>query len=221
MNKISKLALSVAVSLPLLGVGVVFAEDTPTANTTTSQAAQTTQSSDGQTKSEETKKAELKSQFEKRKTALKAKLTTAQQKRIKERCKNAQTLISKLDARDAKTQQGRLAAYDGVVTKLTNLETKVAAQGVDTTSLKAQITALQAKVANFKTDMEAYRFAVSDTASMSCTTDPAAFKASLAASREDFAKIKADAADIRMYLKDTIKPTLAAIRTELKKGEAN
>ena len=104
---------------------------------------------------------------------------------------------------------------------LNKLQTKLSGQGVDTTQLAAEITALKEKIDTFNNDLGAYRETLSDIANMDCEADPSAFKASLDQARESLKKVHADAVDIRTYVKDTIKPTLQTIRSGLENAETN
>lgn len=152
-----------------------------------------------------------------RKAALKTKLTAAQQKRIQARCKSAQGKITELNAKSANAQQTRLKVYSEVTTRLNDLQTKVAAQGVDTTALKTQLSELQTKIDTFQTDVKVYSNAVADTAALDCVADPTAFKASLDASRSALIKVREDAVAIRTHLNQNVKPAMVAIKTELAK----
>lgn len=150
-----------------------------------------------------------------RKAVLKTKLTAAQQKRVQTRCKAAQGRINEAIKKATIVQQNRAKAHAGVVSRLTTFESKVSAQGVDTTDFKAQITTLQTKVATFNADLQLYTEAVNDTAALDCVADPTAFAASLAASRTALAKVRADTVAIRAHVNDTIKPLMVTVKTKL------
>jgi hypothetical protein len=158
----------------------------------------------------------------KRKADLKTKLTTVQQKRVQSRCKNAQTLLKVTIEKAEKIQTNRDKIHTDLLNKLTNLETKLAASGVDTTELKAQIADLQTKVDTFKTDSAAYIQAAQDTAATDCQADPVAFKASLEAARASLKKLQTDAVAIRTSFAQQIKPQLADAKSKLEtQKEAN
>ncbi len=184
------------------------ANTTADVKTTNQVTAQTTTLSDAD-------KKKMQERLNQRKTELKTKLTTAQKTRIQTKCKAAQGLIGPIREKVKTQEKGRAEVYGGVVAKLTDLSVKLKAKGIVTTELDASVTTLQGKVTTFKTDIEAYKQAVSDLTDMECATDPDAFQASLLASRTALEKVNKDAADIRSYIKDTIKPILAKIKTEL------
>ena len=164
---------------------------------------------------EETEKTTVADRVAKRKTELKTKLTTVQQKRVQSRCKNAQTLLKVTIEKATKVQANRDKIHADLLNKLTNLETKLVASGVDTTELKAQITDLQTKVNTFKTDSAAYIQAAQDTAATDCQTDPVAFKASLEDARATLKKLQVDAVAIRTTFAQEIKPRLADAKSKL------
>lgn len=178
-------------------------ETAPAANRVTTQSAEKTQAE----------------RIAERKAAAKTKLTTNQQKRIKDRCKGAQGKITEATAKATIVQQNRLKVHQDVVTRLAAFEAKVTGQGVDTTALKEQLTALQTLVTAFETDLKTYSDAVADTAALDCVADPVAFNASLEASRTALAKVRADAVAIRTHVNDKVKPAMVTIKTQLAQSQ--
>ena len=194
-------ALSTGLLLSVLLVAPVLAVETTQDDASTSQA--------------QTKKEDLQKRLEKRKEALKTKLTVAQEKRLGLRCKNAQAMIKDLQAKATKVHVNRAEAHKNLVTRLTTLQGKLDSKGADTAKLKTQITELQTKIAMFDTDLATYKQSVADLVDMDCTVDPAGFKASLEEARAELKKVQADSAAVKAYVKDTIKPTLVAIRVSI------
>lgn len=157
--------------------------------------------------------------LEKLKTDLKIKLDAKEQEKLKTRCKPAQTIVKNVGERFNTKAPGRAKIYDELVTRLNSLVTKLKAKGVDTTELEQEISMLQTKVTLFNTDLAAYKQALSDLRDVDCVTDPTAFKAALEAARTAHDKVIKDAADVKAYVKDTIKPTLQKIRSVLEEQE--
>jgi peptidoglycan hydrolase CwlO-like protein len=200
-----KIALSTGLLMPVFVMAPVLAVETTDTTTTTTTSQQT----------DDTQKAELQTRVQKRKEALKTKLTTLEQKRLQTKCKNSQGLISNLKGRITGIETSRTQVYTNLVDRLNNLQSKLDTKGADTAELKTEITTLQTKIDTFKTDLAAYKQSVSDTATLDCTTDPTGFKASLEDSRAGLTKVRSDAQDIKTYVNDTIKPTLKNIRATL------
>lgn len=206
MGKRIKLLLALVLVVPVFTFGIVAAnENDDTSNTAAEQT----------TKDPDTTAAGIKERLEKKKAELKTKLAAAEQQRIKTKCKTAQGVVKTLGTRVKGTETSRAAVHKNSVDRLTKLAEKLKSKGVDTAQLESQIATLQTKVDTFKTDMTNYKQAVSDLASVDCTTDPAAFKAALENARSLREKLSKDVADVRAYINETIKPTLKTIRAQL------
>ncbi len=184
-----------ALMTPLFFMGVVNAQDTA-ANTSDSTTT-------------------LQTRLQARKDALKLKLTTAEQARLKLRCKAAQGLVSSLSGRITGIETSRNEVYGNVVNHLTTLSDKLKAESVDTTELNNEVTTLKGKIDTYKTDLAAYKQAVSDLSGIDCVSDPTGFKTMLETARPDLVKVGVDIKAIRSYVTDTIKPTLVSIHDQL------
>jgi len=150
-----------------------------------------------------------------RKARLQTKLTTAQQVRLKARCKAAQGLLNPMREKVAAIQKNRVNAYDALSDQLNSLITKVGDKA-DTTELKTELDTYHDKVNDFETSLNDYKQAVSDLVDVDCVSDPAAFKASLDSARTLLTDARTKAADIRTYVTDTIKPSLQKLRDQLR-----
>jgi len=212
MNTRITLTFAAALLVPVLIASTAFAVDEPAPTTTTTQKPTTTPAP----LTDEQKRL-MQERIQKRKDALKLRLTTAQQNRLKDRCKNAQGKIQSEQSKVNGIETSRAKVHANVLSHLTKLETKLAAQGLNTTELKVQITVLQTKIATFNTDLVEYKAAVSDLAAMDCVADPVGFKSSLEATRTARKKLREDAVAVHTYIKETIKPTLATLRAQLEK----
>lgn len=168
----------------------------------------------------ETDPALVKARLEKLKTSLKIALTNAEQARLKQRCKAAQTIAAKLNERFGTSVTTRTKAYENLVKHLTNIIAKLKAKGVDVSKLQQENVELQSKIATYKTDLASYKQALSDVKTIDCVADPAAFKAALQTARTAHDKLVNDAIAIKTYVKDTIKPTLEEIRKTLEAQES-
>jgi len=207
-----KIAASATLVVPLLLVASVAAQEDNTVNSSLKvQTAQTTVE-----KTAEQKKQELLDRLNKRKTELKIKLTTAAKTRLQNRCKAAQGLLSSLEGRIKGIETSRTQVYGNLEERLEKLSAKLKEAGLDTTTLDSQLETLSQKIDIFETDLAAYKQAVADLAAMDCEADPEAFKASLEEARTLRLKLHQSSLDIRIYVKETIKPTLAQLREQLK-----
>lgn len=210
MQRHRRLLVSAALLTPLFVVGTVAAIDAGTTTNTTT----TPSSNETKTLSTEEKQA-LTQRVTQRKDAMKTKLAAAEQQKIQSKCKSAQGVIAPLANGLETAHSKREQAYGGVIARLAMLLNKLKAQNVDTTKLQSEIDALKAQYAQYQADMTTYKQAVTDLKSMDCASDPAGFKASLDSARAALAKVQTDAAGIKLYVKDTVKPTLQTLRNQL------
>jgi septation ring formation regulator EzrA len=222
MKRGLRAAIGVGVATPLIVCGIAFAEDNPkvTSDDTTKTTAVASDNKGSALTTEQ--RQDLQKRLQERVAKQKTKLQAAEQARIKERCSPAQGKISALSGRVKGIETSRIEVYNGVIARLGTLQTKLTNQGANTAGLQAEITELKAKVATYTTDIAAYKQTVADLATMDCSADPAAFKASLEAARASLVVVRQDAVNIRKYVQDTIKPTLQEIRSKLtstKQGE--
>ncbi len=149
------------------------------------------------------------------KKALKETITAAAKLRIAERCVEAQKVVKVKKAKNVVAITARTKAYDTIVTRLTALSTAAAAKDADVTVLNANITELKAKIFTLKTASTTFQQSVTDLSAIDCKTDPIAFKASLETARTNQMAVSNAATAIRTYLKDTVKPTLKALKAAL------
>jgi hypothetical protein len=213
---ISVLASSLVLVLGLSTSVAVAITTTQTNDTRTTAATNTTVAAANQTTTlSADDKAKLLQRLTERKAELKTRLTTAQKTKLQTKCKAAQGLLSPVREKIKGYETARSNVYGGVLSKLTDLSTKLKAQDVSTTQLDAAVTTLQGKITTFNTDLTSYKQAVSDMTDMDCASDPDAFEASLVAARTALQKVNQDATDIRNYVKDNLKPILATLKTDL------
>ncbi len=210
-----KLLVSVLLTLPL--IGVIPAAAVAHAETTTSSTTKPliTQATDAIKADTAQLKQALQARIQARKDKLQVRLSALEQQRLKTRCKSSQGVVSSLQARINGIETAHTKAHTHVVSQLTDLSAKLPAQGLDNTQLQTEITNLNAQIAKFNSDFATYKDDVSDLAVMDCAADPVGFKASLEASRNQMGLLRQEGTAIQAYLKDTIKPTLQTIRTQI------
>lgn len=227
MKRSFAVAATTVLALPILLTVVVYADETGTphkesALTTTSPSAPKTSTTSNKTIATtdtalppaDAAKA-LAERIAKHKLAAKTKLTNAEKLKIQANCKASQGRVSSVKNKVHGLETSRTQVYKNTLDHLTKLTEKLKNSGQNTTELDASIIVLQGKIETFKTDIAAYKQTVSDLAEMDCKTDPDGFKAALEASRLAVQKTNQDAQAVRAYIKDTIKPILITLRTDL------
>jgi chromosome segregation ATPase len=210
MKRRLAMGLAILLAMPVLSTTALYAEETGSGSNTGSTDTSNQTSTD--TKARDERITTLKAQ-------LKVKLTTSEKTRIVAKCVASQGVVGNINGKVKSAENSRTEAYKNLVDRLTNLSAKLKAGGMDTTTLNEDIATLQTKIDTFNTDLTAFKQAITDLSTMSCKTDPEGFKAALETARTALQKVAADAAAIRSYVTDTIKPLLATIRGTLKKTE--
>lgn len=207
-------------AIPVLSIGTVFAVDSA-ATTSTGTAKTTTTTTDTNTTLSTQDKYVLDKRLQSRVADMKTKLTTAQQEKLKVKCKSAQGIITSVGNKAEKAQTARTQAYGAVVANLSTLSTKLKAAGIDTTTLQSEIDTLKSKINTYNTDVANYKQVVADLSTMNCVQDPTSFQASLDAARAALNTVRTDATATRDYIKNTVKPTLETLKKQLTATKTN
>lgn len=213
MKKHSKLLL-----IPLLCAVGVMVPALASAESSTDSTQNQKQKPTTTTKTEQEIQAEkqkLKERLEKQKADLKVKLNAAQEARIKAKCKATQGIIKAGEEHVKANAPKREQAYQQLKDHMTKLVEKLKAKGVNTVQLEEQLVVLKGKIDTFKLNQAAYNQAVSDAQNIDCAADPTGFKAALESARSKRETLIQSANEIKNYVKNSIKPTLATIRGEL------
>lgn len=143
-------------------------------------------------------------------------LDEAQKARISARCKAAQTALNAVSKRVEQAGTIRSQVFNGVLERLKQLAFDLEVNNVDTSTLASQIVSLEQKVSGFDETFAANSQAVQDIAQMEdCGSDPEGFRVSLESARSLAKDAKQSESEMINYLKETIKPTLQAVRSEL------
>lgn len=215
MKKAIKITISAAVMMPLLIVGSIAAHGGEAHDTHQVGAANVESQLAAMQARREAAKATLQQRLDERKTRLQVQLDAARAQHLIARCKPAQAKIINLGERVNGNVPKRYIAYENLTSRLATLIEKLEASDIDTAKLQSQQTALEEKIAAFKTELEAYQQTLQDTGTLDCAADPAAFQASLEAARGLRQELQQDAIAIRTDVVEVIKPELAAIRQQL------
>lgn len=219
MKRILMMGMTTVLSLSIVPTTMVFAE-TSTAKSVTTNTAIVAPTAEQKTETTGTapspkEDAELKDRLEKHKAELKIKLNAAEKTRIEARCVAAQGVVSKVKGRAKGLETSRTEVYSNITGRLTDLSVKFKNKGTDTTVLDADLVILKQDIATFNSDLAVYKQNVSDLATLDCKAEPDAFKAALLATRTSLETVNKDAAAVRTYVNDTIKPLLKTLRSQL------
>lgn len=218
--------MALAAVTPLLAFGTVGAVSTGTGAPDEAQTMQVTTTSETENETEpaeggttkvitaEQKQAAL-DRIQERKEELKTKLTAAKEERIQARCQSAQGKLSSLSGRITGLETSRTQVYANLMNRLSNVQDRLQAQGVDTAALDANIQQLQTKINAFNTSLQSYKTIIGDVTVGECADDAEGFQASIDAARAALKDMREQSTDIREYLKGTIKTTLQTLREQV------
>ncbi len=149
---------------------------------------------------------------EQRKADLQIKIDTAKADRIANKCQNAQDRIQNAINHVDEVKANRVEKYDLVMAKLGNVIDRLKAANVDTTTLESQVADLDAKIQTFVDNVDAYRLALNDAASIDCVTDPEGFVLALEDARALKTSLRQEGDSIKQFIKDNIVVTLQSIK---------
>lgn len=186
-------------------------------SSSTSGSDSTTDTTDDTLKPDDTN---LQTRLAERKSALQTKLTAAQEAKIKSKCRISQGApVKVLELRIRGVEKSRKEVYTNLVNRLTKLDGQLKAKNLDTTEFDGELVTLKTKITTFESDLAKYKQALIDLKSVDCVSDPTGFQASLDSARTLRDQVSKDAADVKNYVNDTIKPTLKKIRDQLAEKE--
>lgn len=177
---------------------------------------QTPTESTGTTDDEsEDRRATLEERKEQRKAEIELRRDTAREQRVAGRCTGAQNA---LEARQGASEQilaGRQQVYGVLLTKLDELEARLANVGADTTTLQEQITEISTLVDEFYVSFGEYQQALADMLEIDCSADVESFVFALEDAREQIKQLRETSKSIREFFTGTILQTMQDIKAEL------
>jgi len=157
----------------------------------------------------------------KRRERITSTLTRKESEKLTARCKAAQVITANVTNRVEKVAETRVNKYNQLTSKLQSLSGRVAANGVDTTNLDAEIQEAQVLIDDFVALMEDHKMAIEDTSQIDCQADPSGFKLALEDARAQRKELKTAATAIKDQIKNGVKTELQNIRALLEAGRAS
>lgn len=219
MKKI-RILLSMAATLPVLAFAPVALAATNSATNGTSSPDASTSSTPASTPASDGTKQSTKTLAERvaeYKTKLATQPTAAQQTNLKAKCKAAQVIGKTLATKVTTSDTTRAKAYADIDATLATIVSRLGDADADVKALTEQQTKVTELVQTYTTDAAAYKTVLADMNTVDCVTDPIAFKATLEVARTNRAALNKDAAAIRTYITDTVKPSLKTAQGSLAK----
>ena len=138
--------------------------------------------------------------------------TPRNERRLERRCFVAQNLIEQRVETYRKNRDNHITRYNRMKDRLTALVNRLTENGHDTTKVKADLLVLEGKIQKFAADSAAFHKKLEEANDYNCGDAEGAFKSRIEEARDLLKIVRADAADIRDYFKNTIKPDFQALR---------
>jgi len=134
-------------------------------------------------------------------------------------CAVAKENLAILSTRLESVQKKRSRAYADMLSRLQKVYERLEEQAFETSKLKTNLDELNAKIASYNAEMKSLIRTVDDMEQIDCKNDPVAFVAALEYARNSHRDIITLVDDIREYITNTIKPTMAQIREQVEAGQ--
>ena len=142
--------------------------------------------------------------------------TTAAVKGALVRCPVVESKIQVKSTNFDNSKVKNLEAYNRVRASVAKIIDKLAAQGVDVTSLKADLVVYDQKIKKFSDDYGIYIGLLKNSQVYVCGKSEGQFRAKLKEAKVALAQVHKDAVDIRTYYAQTLKPEINRIRALLR-----
>jgi hypothetical protein len=177
----------------------------------TFETTQSTEANSGEGRSSEV----LEDRINRIKENASQRVAEAEQRRIENRCENAQQRINNLRTRLSDVIEKRREAYQNTSTRIEELSQKLKAAGVDTTELDLAISEMQTVLVEARNSVDSYMQNLADMTEMECTVDGEGFKLLLEDARAKRAEILSTQLSIKTIKDEQLKPALEEIRQSL------
>lgn len=164
----------------------------------------------------EARKQEVQKEIEEKQAEREARLA----ERSAKRCEFAQSRLEAHKERVELRIEARLNRYQNIISRLDTLALRIENNDGDATSLRASITELSDLVSQFEADYRLYIAEVRDAVNNACGEE-VTFKNIIGKALSALRTAKADAADIRAYIDESLKPLLREVRQEALTGNSN
>lgn len=193
MQKSPIISLAFLAAFPLVAVSPAWAEDS---------AAGSTDSTKTTTRHSDAEKA--------------FKMIEGRTDRKLERCQAVEGKIKERLDNDSGHEKQHAEQYTKLVTAITNLIARGDTAGYDTAALASELTILKAKIATFNADKASYIAGLTTSKKDACAMPERDFKNAVINAHTELAVLFADVKDIQDYVKNTIRPTVVALKKAVK-----
>ncbi|EKE10667.1 MAG: hypothetical protein ACD_15C00217G0015 [uncultured bacterium] len=156
------------------------------------------------------KKSEIKAAREEKREEMIQK----KEEKVEKRCAKVQEKIQSRIENFGDGKEKHMAVYKNMVDRISKFIERLSAEGYDTSKVKADLEVLKGKIEKFSTDKDARLARLDETKNYACGKSDGEFKAKLAEARTALKLVHADAADIRKYMLNTVRPDIQALKKQ-------
>lgn len=157
----------------------------------------------------------LAQRIEQRKAEQALALSATDLKRLSSSCVLAQGKVRTIQNATVTIVANHTKVYQQIDAQLWVLTGQLKLAGQDTFALEKEHNVLNEKIAKFQATATNYQQTLDDIVVINCAADVVGFKALVETARTYFTQLRAQAADIRDYTVNTVKPEIAAHATDL------
>lgn len=142
-------------------------------------------------------------------------ISDTQLEQIKQNCKQAQSVLQRLETTDVVTRVSRGRLYENLLNHLlAPFNSRVSLNRLDASTLTSTTTSITQKFADFKTDYQEYADSLSSLLSIKCESDPRGFYTLLVSTRDSREKVANDITDLNTLL-DRYSDAFTALRATI------
>lgn len=171
--------------------------------------------------------AEIKAQWKEQRVALLDKLKSEKErlknefkeKFTEERCARVQARIQNRNGFFAGAKEKHTSVYINLVNRINKFIARADEQELDTETINGHLAELETKIEGFKEDYAAYAAKLGETKNYTCGHSEGEFKGILLETKELLKTVHADAAEIRIYVRETILADLRALKSQMTSSE--
>lgn len=128
-------------------------------------------------------------------------------------CSKISSRVDKRLSNFGEKYDAHLKTYNLHKEKITQIESKLNGEGIDTTKLKANISTLDTKIATFSADTIKVKEALENTRSFICGNSNGAFRSSVESLRTAQKVVAKDSQDIHSFITSTLIKDIQELRT--------
>jgi hypothetical protein len=135
------------------------------------------------------------------------------------KCEAVQSKVEKQIKTFEANKEKHVTSYNKIKDKLQKFINRLDDKGYDTSKLKEDLIAFDAKLKNFGSDYATYISLLRETEDYTCDRSAAEFKAKLQTARDQLKKVHDDAVDIRTFYAKTFRQDILALKEQKPKTE--